>query len=408
MRLFTAEFYENPYPVYQWFRTEDPVRWDEDLSAWVLSRHKDVTAALNDPRLARGSTDEEHARHIKSLIDQGQADYVPLYDLTASMMLFTDPPKHTRLRSLANRAFTPRIVELIRPDIERTIDELLDLVEPAGQMDIIGDLAYPLPLIILCELLGLPTDDRERFKCWSDDIIAFTASYPASMELKKNALASLNDLTPYFTKLLAHLRERADANLLGALVAAHEQGDRLSKLELLANAVLLLMNGHETTTYQIGNSVLALLRNPHELERLKSEPELINTAVEEFFRYDGSVQVRGLTAGEDFRLDGKRIRRGETVLLLIGSANRDPTQFTDPDRLDIGRQENRHLTFGRGIHYCIGAALARAEVELAIQALLHRMPELRLGTGSLDWHTIPVFRGLRQLPVTFRRNGDRS
>jgi pimeloyl-[acyl-carrier protein] synthase len=337
------------------------------------------------------------------LVPSGQGQLRPLRKLLWRMMLFSDPPAHTRLRALANRAFTPSAIERLRPRIQALVGAALDAVQAAGRMDVIADLANPLPVLVIGEMLSLPPAEREQFKRWSDDIIAFGARLGADQPgLAERALRSSRELTDYFRALVAELRRQPNDTLLSALVAAEQQGDRLTEEELLANAVLLLMNGHETTTYMIGNGLLALLRHPDQRRRLEAEAALIGPAVVELLRYDGSVQMRGVTAAEDLSIGEKRIGKGQSVLLLLGAANRDPARFADPDRLDLGRRENGHLDFGRGIHFCIGAALARTELQIAIKTVLRRMPELRLTSETLEWQTVPpIFRGLKALPVAF-------
>jgi pimeloyl-[acyl-carrier protein] synthase len=399
-RLFGPGFFENPYPTYHALRAIDPILWDDTVNAWVLTRYADVAAALNDPRLSRQKFLEAEEDFMRQLAESGQEEVRPLYSLFAKMMLFADPPKHTRLRNLVHQAFTPRVVETMRAHIQEVADDLLDAVQDKGRMDVIKDLAYPLPVIVIGEMLGLPPENRAQFKRWSDEIIAYSAGV-TTPEQATRALKSMIELTAYFRVVVARVRHGPRENLMSALVAAEEEGDKLSEEELLATAVLLLMNGHETTTNMIGNGLLALLRYPEEMQRLRDEPTLIANAVEELLRYDGSVQLRGLTAKEDFAFGGKPIRRGKGVIVVFGAANRDPAQFPDPDRLDLGRRDNRHLEFGRGIHFCIGAALARAELQLAIGAVLRRMPKLELATDTLQWHSVPVFRGLKALPVVF-------
>lgn len=399
--LFGPGFFEDPYPTYHALRTSDPVLWDANIEAWVLTRYADVAAALSDPRLLRGSTPEQEAALPAQLAANGQDALLPLHRLLSQMMLFSDPPKHTRLRALATKAFTPRVVEAMRPHIQAVVDDLLDAVQPTGRMNVVRDLAYPLPVIIICELLGLPREERDQFKRWSGDIIAFAARTSESDELAQQALRSAREALSYFGELAARLRANPRDDLMSALVAAEEQGDRLSTEELLANAILLLMNGHETTTDAIGNGLLALLRHPDQLQHLRDEPALIGGAVEEFLRYDGSVQLRGLDAAHDFELGGKQIRAGQTVLLALGGANRDPAQFPEPDRLEITRRENRHLEFGHGMHFCIAAALARAEIQIAIGTILRRLPNVQLATEQLEWRTGTIFRGLTALPVAF-------
>jgi cytochrome P450 len=405
-RLFSPDFFRDPYPTYHHLRATDPVLWDESAQAWVLTSYAAVAAALSDPHLGRGRAADAEAAFLRQLAERGQADFGPLHHLFSDMMLFCDPPKHTRLRALANTAFTPRVAERLRPHIQALVDTLLDRVQAAGTMDVIQDLAYPLPVSIIAELLSLPAQDRTRFKQWSDDIIAFSASLGGSPEhamRAKPALESMRELHAYFRLLVAQLRQHPTDTLMSALVAAEERGDRLSEDELLANAVLLLMNGHETTTYMIGNGLLALLRHPDQWARLRDDPALIATGVEELLRYDGSVQLRGLRVAEDFEVGGKTLQAGQQVLALIGAANRDPDQFAAPDHLDVGRRENRHLDFGRGIHFCIGAGLARVELKIAITTVMQRMSHLRLAVPpeALEWQTVPVFRGLKALPVAF-------
>jgi cytochrome P450 len=401
LRLFGPGFYENPYPTYHALRTAAPAFWDADINSWVLTRYADVAAALADPRLLRGSTPEQDDAFAAELSARGEEELAPLHRLLGQMMLFSDPPKHTRLRALAHKAFTPRVVEALRPRIQAVVDDALDAVQPSGRMEVIADLAGPLPEIIIGELLGLPPEDRAHFTRWSGAIIAFAARTDDVDEPARRALASMNEALSYFRERAAQLRDHPRDELLSALVAAEEQGDRLSTEELLANAILLLMNGHETTTDMIGNGLLALLHHPDQMRRLRDDPALIADAVEEMLRYDASVQLRGLGVGEDFVLGGQQIRAGQSVMLALGGANRDPEQFVDPDRFDITRPERRHLSLGQGIHFCIGAALARAEIRIAIGTVLRRMPDLRLATEALEWRTGSIFRGVTALPVAF-------
>jgi pimeloyl-[acyl-carrier protein] synthase len=400
-RLFGPGFYENPYPTYHALRATTPVFWDADIDAWVFTRYTDVAAALADPRLLRGSTPEQEFAFSAELSARGEEELAPLHQLLAQMMLFSDPPKHTRLRALAHKAFMPRVVEALRPHIQSVVDDALDAVQPNGRMDVIGDLAGPLPEIIIGELLGLPPEDRARFTRWSSDIIAFAARTDDTEEPVRLALTSMHEALDYFRARAAQLRDHPRDDLFSALVAAEEQGDRLSTEELLANAILLLMNGHETTTNMIGNGLLALLHHPDQMQRLRDDPALIVDAVEEMLRYDASVQLRGLGVARDFVLGGQQLRAGQAVMLALGGANRDPAQFVYPDRFDISRPERRHLALGHGIHFCIGAALARAEIQIAIGTVLRRMPTLQLTTEALKWRTSSIFRGVTALPVAF-------
>jgi pimeloyl-[acyl-carrier protein] synthase len=385
-RFFTPEFFADPYPTYDELRGE-PVHWEEELEGWVLTGYGEVAAALADLRVSRGG---------------GPREGDLLTRLLTRMMLFTDPPGHTRLRALANRAFTPRRVEALRPRIAAIVDELLAPVEE-GEWELIEGLAYPLPVIVIAEILSLPSGDQALFKRWSDDVIAVAAGRAASPELREQALRSATELAEYFAGLVDELRARPNDTLLSGLVEAEEGSTRLSEDELLANAILLLMNGHETTTFAIGNGMHSLLRHPSELVRLRDDPGLIAGAVEEILRYDGSIQMRGASAREDFELGSSEIRAGQVVWLAIGATGRDPRMFREPNRFDIGRSPNRHLQFGRGAHFCIGAALARAEIEFAVGGLLGRFRRIELAAAEIEWHQIDVFRGPKALPLALGR-----
>ncbi|TME85682.1 MAG: cytochrome P450 [Chloroflexi bacterium] len=382
--LFTPEFYRNPYPAYATLRRTDPVHWDEEHQVWLLTRYADVAAALAEPRLARGAGD------LKVEAED------PLRRVLSRMMLFSEPPRHTRLRALANRAFTPRRVEAMRPRIQAIVDELLDAIDGRHELDVIANLAYPLPVMVISEILSLPSADLEQFKRWSDDVIAYSAG---ATEAEGRARESVRALLDYFRELATHLRRSPDGSIMSALVEAETEGSRLDEEELLANAILLLMNGHETTTDTIANGVLALLQHSDQLDKLRARPSLVTSAVEELMRYDGAVQLRGVRSTGDLQIGGTLIGSGQTVFMVIGAANRDPAQFPEPDRLDIERVPNRHLELGHGIHFCLGAALARAESQIAINSLLARRSYLELASEHLEWKSIPVFRGLLSLPV---------
>jgi pimeloyl-[acyl-carrier protein] synthase len=381
-RFFTPEFFRDPYPTYEQLRNE-PVRWEGELGGWVLTGYAEVAAALADPRVSRGS---------------GPAEGDLLTRLLSRMMVFTDPPDHARLRALANRAFTPRRIEALRPRIAALVDEQLAEVDEGG-WDLIEGLAYPLPVIVIAEILSLPLADRALFKRWSDDVIAVAAGVGHDPEGRARALRSADALAEYFAGLLAELKAHPNDTLLSGLVEAEEEGSRLSAEELLANAVLLLMNGHETTTFAIGNGMLALLSHADQLRQLRDDPRLINAAVEEILRYDGSVQMRGVSAGADLELGGAQIRAGQSVWLAIGATGRDPRQLANPTTFDIRRSPNRHLQFGIGPHFCIGAALARAEIQLALAGLIARFRRIELAADEIQWHQIPVFRGPRAVPL---------
>jgi pimeloyl-[acyl-carrier protein] synthase len=385
-RFFTPEFFTDPYPTYEELRDE-PVRWDEELQGWVLTGYAEVAAALSDPRVSRGGGPQE-------------GDL--LTRLLTRMMLFTDPPDHTRLRALANRAFTPRRVEALTPRIAAIVDEELARVDD-GEWDLIEGLAYPLPVIVIAEILSLPREDRELFKRWSDDVIAVAAGVGDDPERRERALRSADELAEYFAGLVADLRARPNDTLLSGLVQAEENDGRLTEEELLATAILLLMNGHETTTFAIGNGILALLQHGVELARLRSDPGLLGGAVEEILRYDGSVQMRGVLAGDDLELGAAQIQAGQALWLAIGATGRDPRRFAKPNRFDLDRSPKRHLQFGLGPHFCIGAALARAEIQLALAGLFNHFRRIELATDEIRWHEIPAFRGPKAVPLALDR-----
>ena len=385
------EFVADPYPMYQRLRTDDPVHHSA-LGFWVLTRYDDVVAALRDPRLAKEA--------IASFVAARFGAPVPAMGLS---MLDRDPPDHTRLRGLVSKAFTPRVVEGLRPRIQQIVDGLLDGVTARGSMDLIEEFAYPIPVIVICEMLGVPVEDHERFKGWSLDIargLDLIWLGPES-EVGRRSVAARQSLAEYFRGLIAQRRAAPRGDLLSGLIAAEEAGDKLNEVELLATCILLLIAGHETTVNLIGNGTLALLRHRDQLQRLQRDPGLIAGAIEELLRFDGPVQRTARIPSEDIVIGGRTIAKGEMVMPFIGAADRDPVQFPDPDRLDIGRADNRHIAFGWGIHFCLGAPLARIEGQIAISTLVRRMPKLELATAQPEYRQSLTLRGLKALPVRF-------
>jgi pimeloyl-[acyl-carrier protein] synthase len=382
-------FVADPYPTYRRLRAEDPVH-HSPLGFWVLTRYEDVITALRDPRLAKEA--------IAAFVAARFGSPVPAMGLS---MLDRDPPDHTRLRSLVSKAFTPRVVEGLRPRIQQIVDGLLDRAEDAGSMDLVEEFAYPIPVNVICEMLGVPVEDHERFKAWSLDIARGLDSVllPPDSDVPRRSVASRNALASYFRELIARRRTALRADMLSGLIAAEEAGDKLSENELLATCILLLIAGHETTVNLIGNGMLALLRHPDQLRRLRENPGLIGSAVEELLRYDGPVQRTARIPSEDVVIDGRSIAKGEMVMPFIGAADRDPAQFPDPDRLDITRGDNRHIAFGWGIHFCLGAPLARVEGQIAINTLVRRFPKLALATDTPEFRQSLTLRGLKSLPV---------
>jgi len=386
------EFHANPYPFYRRLREEDPVH-ASPFGAWILTRYDDAVMVLRDPRFGR----EGMADLLEARLGIG-GDPTDTRD-----MLFRDPPDHTRLRALVSRAFTPRVVEAMRPHIQDIVDGLLDRLEAGHGMDVIEDLAYPLPVTVICEMLGVPTADQDVFRQWSADIARSldAAILPADSEVIPRGREARIALRAYLRSLIATRRRNPRADLLSALIAVEEEGSKLSEGELVSTCALLLIAGHETTVNLIGNGVLALLRHPDQLRALADDPTLIQSAVEELLRYDGPVQRTGRMATADVEIGGKQIPKGSVVVAAIGAANRDPAHFPDPERLDITRRDNRHIAFGFGIHFCLGAPLARIEGQVAIGTLLRRVPALKLVSDTPVWRESSVLRGLKTLPVTF-------
>ena len=386
------EFLADPYPTYHRLRAEDPV-YQSPLGFWVLTRYDDVSAVLRDPRFIKEPLAALVAARFGAEVPRG----------VGLSMLDRDPPDHTRLRGLVSKAFTPRVVDGLRSRIQQIVDELITRVQAAGSMDVIEEFAYPIPVNVICEMLGVPLADHERFKGWSLDIARGLDSIwlPPDSEVPRRSAASRHAINDYFRGLIAQRRASPRGDLLSALIAAEEAGDKLNEEELLATCILLLIAGHETTVNLIGNGVLALLRNPGELERLRATPGLITNAVEELLRYVGPVQRTARVASAPATIGGRTIAKGEMVMPFIGAADRDPSQFPDPDRLDLTRADNRHIAFGWGIHFCLGAPLARVEGQIAIDALVRRLPRLELMTDAPEYRQSLTLRGLKTLPVKF-------
>jgi cytochrome P450 len=394
--LFGPEMVEAPYPIYQRFRDEAPVYWSEKCNAWIVTGFYAVAAGLHEPRLS-----SDRARLFQEMA--GSPELEPFFSFLSKRMVLTDPPQHARLRALVSKAFTPHAVEAMRPHIQRLVDGFLDKVEPSGRMDFIRDLAFPLPATVIIEMLGLPPEDVGLLKKWSDAFIVFFSTHPANVTLEqyRAALQSMRDMVDYFRAAMPRIRKEASPSLLKMMELADNHGDRLTEEELFANANLLLVAGHESTTNLLGNGLLALLTHPDQMRRLADAPSLVAGAVEEFLRYDTPVQFTHRVAREDVPLGDKVIRRGQFVILFLAAANRDPAHFANPDQLDITRPDHKHLAFGVGQHYCLGAPLARLEAQLAFTTVLRRLPNLRLTGEKLVYRDNPNLRGLESLPLAF-------
>jgi cytochrome P450 len=389
------EFIRDPYPVYERLRTTDPMHVTA-FGMFLASRHAEASLVLRDKRFGKDNVERLKRRYGPQIMEE------PAFRSLSLTMLQQDPPDHTRLRGLVVKAFTARRVEDMRPRIQQIVDETLDRIAPQGHMDLIEDFAFRLPVTIICDMLGIPEEHREVFYTSSRDGGRILDPVPMSKAEIERANASNLMSQMYFEQLFELRRRSPGDDLTTQLVQAEEDGSKLSNEELTANIILLFGAGHETTVNLIGNGLLALHRNPDQLALLKANPALITNAVEEFLRYDSSVQLTGRVALEDIDdLGGKKIPKGESVLCLLGSANRDPAVYPDrPDRLDITRPKIRPLSFGGGIHLCLGAQLARIEAEVAIATLLRRLPDLRLDDAeNPEWRPTFVLRGLKRLPA---------
>jgi cytochrome P450 len=392
----TPEFIANPYPFYHRLRALDPMHL-APTGLYVASRHADVTAILRDKRFGKDFAGRMSRRFGPQVLEQ------PIYRSMRHWMLQQDPPDHGRLRGLVVRAFTARRVEDMRPRIQAIVDELIDRVAPHGRMDIIADFAFRVPVIVICDMLGIPKDHREMFFANSDAAARLLDLAPLNPDEIQQQNANNLATAEYFRSLFELRRREPGDDLTTHLVQAEEQGNKLTNEELTANIILLFGAGHETTVNLIGNGLLALYRNPEQLALLRDDPSLMPNAVDELLRYDSSVQVTGRTTLEDIDdIGGIPMAQGQSVICLLGSANRDPAVYDNPDRLDIKRADVRPMSFGGGIHYCLGAQLARIEGEIAIATLLRRLPNLRLDDiDHPDWRQTFVLRGLNKLPASW-------
>ncbi|MDA8355916.1 MAG: cytochrome P450 [Actinomycetota bacterium] len=394
----------DPWPLYDRLRSEAPIH-RSPRGFWVLSRHADCLSVLRDRRASADSShldperlpdgfavSRERASVISDMVDQAERDNRPF--------LFRDPPDHTRLRGLVSKAFTPRMVEGLRGRTEEIVTELLDQGLERGEIDAVADFAYPLPVRIICDMLGVPAADQARFPAWSAALArGLDPEFLLTDDVRQARMDALVAFAEYFFELLADRRLHPGPDLLSQLALAEDGGDTLSEGELLSTAILLLVAGHETTVNLIGGSVLALIDHPDQMSALRDDPTLARSGVEELLRYVSPVQLTGRTMTDDIRVGGEVLGRGEFAVLLIASANRDPEAFETAGTLVLSRSDNRHLGFGFGIHHCLGAPLARLETHVALTELLRRAAKVELATGEVEYRSNVVLRGLAELPV---------
>ena len=391
--MLDPEVLANPYPLYHRLRTESPVHWDPLLRVWVVTRYEDVIRVLRDFSAERTPTPAQ-------LTLMGLAALNPVAKVMVKQMLFLDPTAHTRIRSLASAAFTPARVDGLRSHIREIVQTLLKPVASKGRMNLIADLAEPLPCIVTAEMLGVPVEDHPQLKLWSQDFAEVLGNFQHNPDRVQRILKCTEEMSDYFRRMMNSDRLRPEG-LVNSLKNAEINGDRLNEDEIIANCIITMVGGQETTTNLLGNGVLALLRNPDQLEKLRANPALVPSAVEELLRFESPTQYTGRIAAQDAEIGGKVIKQKQAVFAVLGAGNRDPERFPNPDKLDIARPDNKHLAFGWGAHFCFGAPLARIEAQMAFEELL-KLQNWALEPGPpLAWRTNLALRGLTKLPITF-------
>jgi len=394
--MFDANFIANPYPVYSHLRTTAPLHWTDSWrrGAWLVARYDDVVTALHDSRLS------SQRRLTAAFPSDIQPQLALLEATTSRMMLFLDPPAHTRLRKLLHRAFSPQAVQRLVPRVRHLVNTLLDQVATQGEMEFMARFAHPFPVLVIAEMLGVSNEYQADFQRWSDDFVHFFGNPQAALETILQAQASLSALTDYFQALLPERRRRPGHDLVSLLLQI-DGDDEFTEAELLAQCALLLIAGHETTRNLLGNGLLALLEHPDQWSMLKHNPSLMRSAVRECTRYNSPVQLAGRTATQDFVWYGRQIAHGQSVIVFLGAANHDPNKFSNPERFDITRDEGQPLSFGHGAHFCIGAMLAQLEAEIAFATVIKRMPDVKLIDDTPHWCPNVSFRGLATLPLAW-------
>ena len=394
--VLSAERVRDPYAYFREMQSETPVYWNSKYRAWFVTRFDDVTQAFRDPRFSA----DRIAAFSANNAEQDEA-FANVLHVLADWLVFKDPPDHTRLRRLLQSSFTMKEVESWRPRIQAIVDELIDDLDLEHPIDLVRDIAYPLPAIVIAEMLGVPAEDRDLFKKWSDQITALVFGALDQPDRREQAIAGMSELTSYLDELIKRHRQVGSDNLMGSLIDARDENDALTNDEVLSTCVLLLFGGHETTTSLIGSGMLALLDHPGELERLSTSPgQLIGPAIEEFLRYDGPAKVSVRIVAEVLDIRDQSLEAGSRVFLVPSAANRDPERFSNPNRLVLDREDGGHVGFGGGIHYCLGAPLARVEGSVAIDSIVRRIRDIELlDRDALDWHPTLLSRSLLALPV---------
>jgi pimeloyl-[acyl-carrier protein] synthase len=395
--LVSDEFMRNPYPALRQLQAEAPIYWSESVGAWIVTRYDDVVVTFRD--VAHFSNEGRLGRAVEYLSPEQRANFGAFeHHYATKSLIHSDPPDHTRLRSLLTKAFTPRVVEAMRPRIQVLVNGLLDAA-PAD-LDLIRDLASPLPAIVIAEIVGAPVEETGLFRGWADAILAFQGLNRPPVPALERAQRGIVEMRAYLNDLIASRRTQPRDDLLSRMVEAESDNERLSESELLSTCVTLLVAGHETTMSLIGNGMLMLLQNPDQLQQLRDDPGLMTGAIEEMLRIESPVARQPRLIKQDVILGGRLLPQGQIAMQFVNAANRDPAYFPEPDRFDIRRTNNRHIAFGLGVHFCIGAPLARLEGPIAIAEVLRRMPNLRLANDEADWDiSKPNSRLLKSLPV---------
>jgi cytochrome P450 len=393
--LVSSEAIADPHGFFRRIAAGERACWSTRWGGWIVTHHADVVAILSDPRFSA----EAFSRFESSLSDSSRARWSNVLRVLARAMVYRDPPDHTRLRSLVSKAFTRRTVEALRPRITAIVDALLDRALALGRLDLVRDFASPLPVQVIAEFIGVPSAEHDHLKAWSDDVADLMLGSLADDHRHDRADQGIREMAGLFQRLIQERRRSPRDDFASALIATHDDRDLLTEDELIGMCFLMVFAGHETTTNLIANSVLALLDHPEQMRRAASG--LPATAIPELLRYDGPMKAISRVARQPVDIGGHRIQEGQRVLLALAAANRDPSRFADPDRLDLWREENPHTAFGHGIHYCLGAPLAKLETQIALEALLRRAPRLRLDVprSSLRWRPALLVRALHELPI---------
>lgn len=394
------DFLADPFPVFKRLRDEDPVHWSKNLRGWVLTRYDDVREVI----VGDDMSSDRLSPFFKRMASEERNKISDLIHYLGKWAVFRDPPEHTHLRGLMNQPFTPRIVDKMRESIEDLVTGMLDRAMDEGEMDLIKDLAYPLPATVMMDLLGVPRSEIDAIKQWSDEIALFIGGAQSAEDKYARAQAATCEMADYFREMIADRRKSPKDDLTTGMLEARERGDMLSEDELIGNCILLLFAGHETTTNFIGNGMLALMSQRDQLDLLNKEPSLIVSGIEELLRYDGPSGSQVRIVSRELEMRGRVLNEGDRVFVFVNAGNRDERRFTNPDKINVARKRNRHLTFGQGIHFCLGAPLARLESQIAIREMARRLKDVELSVPKADLKYIDsvVLRGVKSIPVTFK------